>query len=107
MPREENGAVPQQEEFGSGQPKLAGVYRPSDDSLVRQQIKLVKSHFEQREKKLDKLMDDITRLLDQHAASLEHDARQPCLTMEADVPTNTKTREGTEGRYSSTSDAWG
>ena len=36
MPREENGTVPQQEEFGSGQPKLADVYRPSDESMIRQ-----------------------------------------------------------------------
>ena len=39
----------------------------------------------------------ITRRLDQHVASLEHDARQPRLAMEADGPANTKTREHTEG----------
>ena len=55
------------------------------------------SNFEQREKKLDKFMDDITRLLDQHVTSLEHDARQPRLAFEADGPANTKTRERTEG----------
>ena len=52
----------------------------------------MKSHFEQQEKMLDK----ITILLKQLAASLEHDARQPCLVMEADGPANTKTRERTE-----------
>ena len=37
------------------------------------------------------------RSLDQHVASLEHDARQPRLAMEADGPANTKTHEHTEG----------
>ena len=39
----------------------------------------------------------ITRLLEQHLASQEQDARQPRLAMEADGPANTKTRERTEG----------
>ena len=104
MPREENEAVPegngplpQQEEFGSGQPKLADVYRPSEESLDRQQLKLMKSYSEQQEKKLDKLMDKITRLLDRRVASLEYDARQPRLVVVADGKINTKTRERTEG----------
>ena len=42
-------------------------------------------------------MDEVTRLLEQHSASLEQDARQPCLTMEADRPADAKTRERTEG----------
>ena len=37
------------------------------------------------------------RATDQREASLEHGARQPRLTMEADGPANTKTRERTEG----------
>ena len=60
MPRKENGPVPQQEEFSSDQPKLADVNRPSDESLDRQQLKLMKSYFEQQVKRLDK----ITRLLE-------------------------------------------
>ena len=56
MPREENGSVPHQEEFGSGQPKLADGYRPSDESFVRQHIKLMRSHFEERKKMLDNVM---------------------------------------------------
>ena len=96
MPREENGPVRQHKEFGSGQPKLANVYRPSDKSLVRQQIKLIRSHLEEQEKMLDKFKDDIMRLFDQLAARLEQDARQPRFTMEADGPANTKTRERTE-----------
>ena len=35
--------------------------------------------------------------MDQRVAKLEQDARQPCLAMEADGPTDTKTRERTEG----------
>ena len=42
-------------------------------------------------------MDEITRLLDQRVARLEHDAWQPPLAMEADGPADTKTRECTEG----------
>ena len=43
MSREDNGPAPQQEEFGSGQPKVADLYRPSDGGLDRQQLKLTKS----------------------------------------------------------------
>ena len=39
----------------------------------------------------------MTRGTSQRAASLEYDARQPRLAMEADGPANTKTRERTEG----------
>ena len=42
-------------------------------------------------------MDEITRLLDQRVASLEHDARQPRLATVADGQANTKTHERTEG----------
>ena len=96
MQREDNGPVPQQGEFGSGQPKLADEYRSSDESLIRQQIKLMRSHFGKQKQLLDNFMDDITRYFDQHAASLEQDARQPRLAMEADGRANTKTRECTE-----------
>ena len=37
------------------------------------------------------------RAMDQRLASLEQDARQPCLAMEADGPADAKTRERTEG----------
>ena len=97
MPRKENGPVRQQEEFGSGQPKLADVYRPSGKSLIRQQIKLMRSHLEEQEKMLDKFKDNIMRLFYQLVARLEQDARQPRLAMEADGPANTKTRERIEG----------
>ena len=87
MPREENGPVPQQEESGSsGQPKLADVCRPSDESLSRQQIKLMMSCFEEQAKMLENCL-----------GRLEYDARQPRFSMEADGPANTKARERTEG----------
>ena len=75
---EGNGPVPQQEEFGFGQPTLVDVYR---------KIKEV----------WDRKMDEIRRLLEQHLANLEQDARQPRLAMEADGPADTKPRERTEG----------
>ena len=85
MPREENDPVPQQEEFGSGQPKLADVYRTSDESFDRG----IKSH-------LDKLK-ELMKRLEQHLTNQEQDARQPHLAMEeADGPANTKIRERTE-----------
>ena len=86
MPREENGPVQQEEKFGSGELKLAEVYRPSDESLIRQQTKLMMSRFEEH-----------VKMLDIRLARLEHDARQPCLAMEADESANTKTRERTKG----------
>ena len=89
MPREENGPVPQH--FGSGQPKLADVHRPSDESFDRGK----KSHFEQLEKKFDKIK-ELMRLLEQQLTSQEQDARQPRLAMGADGPANMKTRERTE-----------
>ena len=45
-------------------------------------------------------MDELIRersCIDQRLTRLEHDARQPRLTMEADGPANTKTRERMEG----------
>ena len=86
MPRGENSPVPQQDEIGSGQSRLADMYRPSGESLDRQQLKLMKSHFEQQEKKLDKSHGDMTIRFEQLSARLEQDARQPRLAMEADGP---------------------
>ena len=45
---------------------------------------------------MDELTEDLRRI-DQRVVSLEQDARQPCLAMEADVPADEKTRERTEG----------
>ena len=91
MPREESEAVPesnhpvpQQEDFGSGQPTLAYLYR------------MIKDLFDKLERRLEKFSDDMRRM-DQRLASLKQDARQPRLATEADGPADTKTRERTEG----------
>ena len=99
---EGNGPVPQQKEYGPGEPTLTDVYRfflerfdrqqKTMDSCFDRQQKLMDSYFDQRDRKLD----DMTKGTSQRAASLEHDARQPRLAMEADGPANTKTRERTE-----------
>ena len=106
MPRKEseavpegNGSVPQQEDFGSGQPMLlADVYRMFKEQFDQSDRywDSMKSHFDQQKKKLDELM-EMTRGTSQRLAGLEHDVRQPRLTMEADVQADTKTRERTEG----------
>ena len=96
VPEGNDGLVPRQEEFGSGQPKLANVYRmfkerfdQSDRYWCRMRI-----HFDQLE-----TLDEIVEMTetDQRLASLEHDARQPRLAKEADGQAGTKTREHTEG----------
>ena len=48
------------------------------------------------EQKLDEVL-NAARVMDQHVTSVERGARQPRLAMEAYGPTNTKTRERTEG----------
>ena len=85
MPRMENKAVPegngpvhQQDGFVSGQPTLVDPFRKLEEIWNRR-------------------IDVITRLLEHHLTSLEQDARQPRLAMEADGPAGTKTRERTEG----------
>ena len=61
---EGNGPVPQQEEFGSGEPTLADAHR---------RIKLMMNHFEEQ-----------SELLEKRLTRLEHGARQPSLAMKAD-----------------------
>ena len=55
----------------------------------------MKSHFDQQDTKLDELTENLKRA-NQRVASLEQDARQPHLAMQADVPADKKTRERTE-----------
>ena len=85
MPRKEskavpegNGPVPQQEEFGSGQPTLVDVKQKIEEPLYRW------------------WMADEIRVKNQCVASLNQDARQSRLAMEVDWPPDTKTRERTE-----------
>ena len=86
---EGNGLVPQKGELGSGQLTLGDVYR------------LCVERFDRMDDRWNKKLDEITdkmRKMDQHVTSLEHEARQPRLAMEADGPADTtKTRERTEG----------
>ena len=94
--------VPQQEEFGSGEPTLADVYRLFEEIFDRQQERMdsffdgMDSCFDRWNKKLDEISDEM-RKMDEHVTRLEHGARQPRLAMEADGQANTKTRERTEG----------
>ena len=53
---------------------------------------MFEEYFDRWNRKLEEM-----RGTSQRAASLEHDARQPRLAMEADGPANTKTRRRTEG----------
>ena len=75
---EGNGSVHQQDEFESGQPTLVDPIRKIEEILNRR-------------------IDVTTRLLEQHATSLEQDARQPRLAMVAGGSADIKTRERTEG----------
>ena len=90
---EGNRSVPQQEELGSDQPTLVNVYRLFEESFDRR-LKIMKSRFDQQEKKLKEFMENM-RATEQHSPSLEQDAWQPRLAMEADVPSDPKTRERT------------
>ena len=54
------------------------------------------SRFGQQKKKLNEFMEEM-RATEQRSANLEQDYRQPRLAMEADVPSDTKTRERTKG----------
>ena len=105
MPRKESEAVPEgngpvsrQEEFGPDQPTLADanrMYQERLDQLDRYWDRM-KSHFDQQEKNMDKLI-EMTRGTNQRVASPEQDARQPRPAMEADGQADTKTHERTEG----------
>ena len=66
---EGNGPIPQQEEFGSGQPTLAGASR---------EIRKILDEFH------DDLKDGMKRLFEQFSARLEQDARKRRYAMEAD-----------------------
>ena len=92
---EGNGPVSQQEEFGSGEPTMADVYRLFEERFDTQQ-KRMDSYFDRWDNKLDEISDEM-RKMDEHVTRLEHGARQPRLAMEADGQANTKTRERTEG----------
>ena len=81
---EGNGPVPQLEEFGSDEPTLEDAYR------------MIEELFNKSDRKLDELVEEM-RATEQRLAGQEQDARQPRLTMEGGGPSDTKTRERTEG----------
>ena len=86
---DDNGLVPQQENFGPDQPTPADVCRLFEERFDKQ-LKIAKSRFGQQEKKLDELAEK-KRDAKQRLARLDSHA----LTMDADVPSDTKTRERT------------
>ena len=94
MPPMKNKAVPggkgspPQDESWSGDVKIAGLFRMLCERLD--------SLFDQQEKRLDEIM-MMTRGTSQRVSSLEQDARQPRLALEAYGPANTKTRKRMEG----------
>ena len=92
---EGNGPAPQQEDFGPDQATLTDVYRSFEENLDRQ-LKSIEIRFDQHDEKFDELMKK-TRATEQYSASLEQDARQPRLAMEADSIADKKTRKRTEG----------
>ena len=85
MPRKKSEAVPEgidliPQQVGSGQPSL-------EDEIWRKIQELLRRWW----------MTEEIRLKSQRLASLEHDARQPRLAIEAGGPADTRTRELTEG----------
>ena len=66
----------------------------------------MESCFDRWDRKLNEMAESC-RSLNQHVSSLEHDARQPRLAMEADGPANTKTHEHTEGPTTAVQAKWG
>ena len=81
---EDNCPVPQQDEFGPDQPMLVYPYR------------IIEEVFDKSNRKLAELADEM-RAAKERLAGLEQNARQPRLAMEADEPSDTKTRECMEG----------
>ena len=79
-----DGPVPLQEEFGSGQLTLVDVYRVFKERFDQSDRYWysMRSCFDQQVKKLDELM-EMTRRASQRLVNLEYDARQPHLAIEA------------------------
>ena len=88
---EGNCPIPQQEEFESGEPTLADIYRLCEERFDR-----MDSYSDRWNRKLDEISVE-TIVMDEHVTSLEHGPRPPRLAMEADGHANTKTQERTGG----------
>ena len=96
MPRKEreavpegSGPVPQQEEFGSGEPTLADVYRLFEEKFDQQQKRMA-SFFDGMASCFGRWNRELDEISDQHVTSLEHGAWQLRLAMEADGQANTR-----------------
>ena len=81
---EGNRPAPQQDELGPDPPKLVDLYRMNEEL------------FGKSDRKLDELADEMGATK-QCLAGPKQDARHLRLAMGADVPSDTKTRERTEG----------
>ena len=69
--------IPQQEEFGSDEPTLAGIYRLCKERFHRQ-LKTMYSFFDRMDDRLDKKLDEISdemKKMDKNVTRLEHGAR--------------------------------
>ena len=58
---EGNCPIPQQEEFGSGEPTLADIYRLCGERFDRQ-LKIMNSFFDRWDKKLDEISDETKKM---------------------------------------------
>ena len=81
---EGNGPFPHHDEFGSGEPTMAEVYR------------MLEELFDRSDKQLDELKRKMGET-NQRLADLQHEAWQPRLATEADVEPDTKIRKRAEG----------
>ena len=66
---EGNCPIPQQEEFGSGEPTLADIYRLCEEKFDR-----IDSYSDRWNRKLDEISGE-TRVMGEHVTSLEHGDR--------------------------------
>ena len=94
---EGNASVPYHDEFGPDQHVMADFYRTIKERFDKSHNYLdrMKSHFDQQDGNLDELTKEM-RATDNRLVGLEQDARHPRLIMEADVPSDRKTRKRTE-----------
>ena len=97
---EGNGPAPHKKEPDSGQLTMGEVYRRLVGRLDRQ-LEIMDSRFDRQLEIMDSHFDEIseeTSKMDQRLTRLEHGARQPRLTTEADgQQADNRTRERTEG----------
>ena len=91
---EGNGLVPHHNQIGPDQPTLADVYRLFEE-IIDRQLNLMKSHFDQLDKKMDGLM-ETTRGTNQRLVGLLHGAQQRRFAIEANVKPDTKTCKRTK-----------